>query len=140
MDQARRWSSAPTRNTPRLSPNHGITDGWQAVDIGTASIALFQEEIARAKTILWNGPPGIFEIPDRNLATLVPMVLLTPLLVALAPPFIRPFRWRRLLCLLQCRATMPTSNSRRPSSSLILATSAPWWAKKLSKADWTASL
>src|SRR5438105_964859 len=57
-------SSAPTRNTPRLSPNHGITDGWQAVDIGTASIALFQEEIARAKTILWNGPPGIFEIPD----------------------------------------------------------------------------
>jgi phosphoglycerate kinase len=57
-------SGAPTRNTPRLSPNHGITDGWQAVDIGTASIALFQEEIARAKTILWNGPPGIFEIPD----------------------------------------------------------------------------
>jgi phosphoglycerate kinase len=55
---------APKRNTPRLSPKHGITDGWQAVDIGTASIALFQEEIAKAKTILWNGPPGIFEIPD----------------------------------------------------------------------------
>jgi phosphoglycerate kinase len=55
---------APKRNTPRLSPNHGITDGWQAVDIGTASIALFQEEIAKAKTVLWNGPPGIFEIPD----------------------------------------------------------------------------
>ena len=55
---------APKRNTPRLSPNHGITDGWQAVDIGTASIALFQEEIAKSKTILWNGPPGIFEIPD----------------------------------------------------------------------------
>ncbi len=55
---------APKRNTPRLSPNHGISDGWQAVDIGTASIALFEEEIAKAKTILWNGPPGIFEIPD----------------------------------------------------------------------------
>jgi 3-phosphoglycerate kinase len=55
---------APKQNTPRLSPNHGITEGWQAVDIGTATIALFEEEIARAKTILWNGPPGIFEIPD----------------------------------------------------------------------------
>jgi len=55
---------AHKRNTPRLSPKHGITEGWQAVDIGTATIALFQEEIAKAKTILWNGPPGIFEIPD----------------------------------------------------------------------------
>ena len=55
---------ARKHNTPRLSPNHGITEGWQAVDIGTASIALFEEEIAKARTILWNGPPGIFEIPD----------------------------------------------------------------------------
>jgi 3-phosphoglycerate kinase len=52
------------RNTPRLSPKHGIDDGWQAVDIGSATIALFEEEIAKAKTILWNGPLGIFEIPD----------------------------------------------------------------------------
>ena len=55
---------APTRNTSRLSREHGITDGWQAVDIGNATIALFEEEIAKAKTILWNGPVGIFEIPD----------------------------------------------------------------------------
>ena len=55
---------APIKNTPRLSPNHGISDGSQAVDIGSASIALFEDEIAKAKTILWNGPPGIFEIPD----------------------------------------------------------------------------
>jgi phosphoglycerate kinase len=55
---------AKKRNTPRLSSKHGITDGWQAVDLGSASIALFQEEIAKAKTIFWNGPPGIFEIPD----------------------------------------------------------------------------
>jgi phosphoglycerate kinase len=56
--------SAPKRNTSRLSPEHGITDDWQAVDIGKATIALFQEEIANAKTVLWNGPVGIFEIPD----------------------------------------------------------------------------
>jgi phosphoglycerate kinase len=57
-------AGAKTTNTARLSRESGITDGWQAVDIGKATIALFQEEIARAKTILWNGPVGIFEIPD----------------------------------------------------------------------------
>ena len=57
-------AGAPTRNTSRLAREHGITDGWQAVDIGKATIALFQDEIAKAKTILWNGPVGIFEIPD----------------------------------------------------------------------------
>lgn len=57
-------AGAAIQNTPRLSPNHGISEGWLAVDIGSASIALFEEEIAKAKTILWNGPPGIFEIPD----------------------------------------------------------------------------
>ena len=57
-------AGAKKQNTSRLSREHGITDGWQAVDIGQASIALFQEEIAKGKTILWNGPVGIFEIPD----------------------------------------------------------------------------
>jgi phosphoglycerate kinase len=57
-------TAAKTRNSSRLSPESGITDGWQAVDIGKATIALFQEEIAKAKTIFWNGPVGIFEIPD----------------------------------------------------------------------------
>jgi len=57
-------AGATTRNTSRLSRDNGISEGWQAVDIGKATIALFQEEIAKAKTILWNGPVGIFEIPD----------------------------------------------------------------------------
>ena len=56
--------AAKKRNTSRLSRESGIADGWQAVDIGKATIALFQEEIAKAKTILWNGPVGIFEISD----------------------------------------------------------------------------
>jgi phosphoglycerate kinase len=55
---------AATRDTPPLTPQAGITDGWEGVDIGAASIKLFQQEIATAKTILWNGPVGIFEIPD----------------------------------------------------------------------------
>ena len=57
-------AGAKTRNTSRLSAESGISEGWQAVDIGRATIALFEEEIAKAKTILWNGPVGIFEIPD----------------------------------------------------------------------------
>ncbi len=57
-------AGAETHQTGRLSPNDGVRDGWQAVDLGPESIRLFQSEIARAKTILWNGPPGIFEIAD----------------------------------------------------------------------------
>ena len=57
-------AGAPKRNTSRLSPQHGVTDGWHAVDAGSATIALFRDEIAKAKTILWNGPLGVFEIPD----------------------------------------------------------------------------
>ena len=61
---------ANMRNTSRLSPQHGITDGWQAVDIGAATIALYQEEIARGETILWNGPMGVFEIPEFGEGTI----------------------------------------------------------------------
>jgi len=54
---------ATARNTSRVTPTHGITEGWQAVDIGHATVSLYEDEIATAKTILWNGPVGIFEIP-----------------------------------------------------------------------------
>jgi 3-phosphoglycerate kinase len=56
-------AGATARNTSRVTGTHGITDGWQAVDIGHATISLYEDEIATAKTILWNGPVGIFEIP-----------------------------------------------------------------------------
>ena len=39
-----------------------IPDGWEGVDIGAESVKLFSGEIARAKTVLWNGPMGVFEI------------------------------------------------------------------------------
>jgi phosphoglycerate kinase len=61
---------ASMRNTSRLSPQHGITDGWHAVDIGAATIALYQEEIAKAETVLWNGPMGVFEIPEFSDGTI----------------------------------------------------------------------
>ena len=46
-----------------------IEPGWEGVDIGPKSIALFQEAISQAKTILWNGPMGIFEIEACNKGT-----------------------------------------------------------------------
>ncbi|MBV9298029.1 MAG: phosphoglycerate kinase [Verrucomicrobia bacterium] len=57
-------AGANSRNTPLLSPSKGISDGWQAVDIGRETIALYKTEIVPAKTIVWNGPVGVFEIPD----------------------------------------------------------------------------
>ena len=57
-------AGANSRNTPLLSPTKGISDGWQAVDIGRETIALYKTEIVPAKTIVWNGPVGVFEIPD----------------------------------------------------------------------------
>ena len=41
----------------------GIKDGWMALDIGPESVKLFAAEIARAKTVVWNGPMGVFEMP-----------------------------------------------------------------------------
>jgi phosphoglycerate kinase len=60
---------AATRHSGRISHDYNIPDGWQAVDIGPLTIALFKGEIARAKTILWNGPPGIFEIQEFSAGT-----------------------------------------------------------------------
>ncbi|MDZ4287561.1 MAG: phosphoglycerate kinase [Prosthecobacter sp.] len=42
--------------------NENIPDGWEGVDIGPESVKLFAEEIAKAKTVIWNGPMGVFEI------------------------------------------------------------------------------
>jgi phosphoglycerate kinase len=39
-----------------------IPKGWRALDIGPASVRLFSEAIQDAKTIIWNGPMGVFEI------------------------------------------------------------------------------
>jgi len=49
-------------NTQFTSPNEPIPDGWEGVDIGPETIRLFCSHIAKAKTILWNGPMGVFEI------------------------------------------------------------------------------
>ncbi|HSB31076.1 MAG TPA: phosphoglycerate kinase [Candidatus Sulfobium mesophilum] len=46
----------------KIVPTMEIPKGWRALDIGPATVKLFSIALANAKTILWNGPMGIFEI------------------------------------------------------------------------------
>jgi phosphoglycerate kinase len=50
-----------TANT-QIVDRENIPDGWEGLDIGPKSIALFDEELRKAKTVLWNGPLGCFEM------------------------------------------------------------------------------
>jgi phosphoglycerate kinase len=45
-------------------PNESIPEGWMGVDIGPETTKLFSDEIAKARTIFWNGPMGVFEIKE----------------------------------------------------------------------------
>ncbi|OJJ38883.1 hypothetical protein ASPWEDRAFT_103025 [Aspergillus wentii DTO 134E9] len=42
----------------------GIPDGWMGLDVGKNSVELYKTAIAESKTILWNGPPGVFEFDN----------------------------------------------------------------------------
>ena len=42
----------------------GIEDGWQGLDIGPATIELFSNAVKDAKTVVWNGHMGVFEMPN----------------------------------------------------------------------------
>jgi phosphoglycerate kinase len=52
---------SPGRYTAR---GEEIPDGWEGVDIGPETVKLFSAEVAQAKTILWNGPMGVFEVAE----------------------------------------------------------------------------
>jgi phosphoglycerate kinase len=47
----------------KVVPFEEVPDGWLALDIGPETRATFAEEIARARTLFWNGPMGVFEWP-----------------------------------------------------------------------------
>jgi phosphoglycerate kinase len=62
------WVAAPSRDaispTRIFSLKEGILPGYQGLDIGPQTIALFQNKLQDGNTILWNGPLGVYEI-DR---------------------------------------------------------------------------
>ncbi len=53
-------NDAPTK----ICPSNDIPDGWEGVDIGPESRKKFAEIIEGCKTILWNGPMGVFEMDN----------------------------------------------------------------------------
>jgi phosphoglycerate kinase len=46
----------------QVVPREGISAGWMGVDIGPRTIAAFAKAIDEAKTVVWNGPLGVFEV------------------------------------------------------------------------------
>ena len=46
-----------------------IPEGWEGFDIGPETIKLFTEELQKAKTVVWNGPLGLFEFPQFAVGT-----------------------------------------------------------------------
>ena len=47
-----------------------IPEGWQGLDIGPKTVELFSDAVKAAKTVVWNGPMGVFENPDFATGTL----------------------------------------------------------------------
>ena len=54
----------------KLVPSHEIPEGWEGVDCGPESSELWRKVILSSKTILWNGPVGVFEMPSFAKGTL----------------------------------------------------------------------
>ncbi|MCZ2223161.1 MAG: phosphoglycerate kinase [Chitinophagales bacterium] len=51
------------------SPSDAIPDGWMGLDIGPKAVGIFSEVIKKSKTVLWNGPMGVFEMQKFQTGT-----------------------------------------------------------------------
>ncbi|MBK9146995.1 MAG: phosphoglycerate kinase [Flavobacteriales bacterium] len=60
---------AITANTDQCEAD-AVPDGWMALDIGPKSIEAFRASILRSKTLLWNGPMGVFEMQPFQQGTI----------------------------------------------------------------------
>jgi phosphoglycerate kinase len=54
----------------KIVPVQEMPDDWMALDIGPATSTLFQEALSDAKTIIWNGPMGVFEMEPFSRGTM----------------------------------------------------------------------
>ena len=60
---------ADPKAVTKIVPIQEIDPHWMGLDIGPATIALFREALSDAKTIMWNGPMGVFEIDAFSMGT-----------------------------------------------------------------------
>ncbi len=64
---------APSLDAPsqmRVVDMDATPDGWMGLDIGPKTVGIFSDEIARARTIVWNGPMGVFEVEPFSWGTI----------------------------------------------------------------------
>ena len=54
----------------KVVPSSEIPAGWMGLDIGPQTIELFTSKVADARTVVWNGPMGVFEVPEFASGTL----------------------------------------------------------------------
>jgi 3-phosphoglycerate kinase len=47
----------------KIVPAHKIPNSWSVVDVGPLAIKAFEEALEPARTVVWNGPLGVFEVP-----------------------------------------------------------------------------
>jgi len=59
---------APDANTQVVEANN-IPDGWEGLDLGPKTIAMYEKAMEGAGTIIWNGPMGVFEFPAFSKGT-----------------------------------------------------------------------
>lgn len=53
----------------KVVDTNNIPDGWEGLDVGPKTIKTFSDVILASKTILWNGPLGVFEMPNFAVGT-----------------------------------------------------------------------
>jgi len=63
-------AESPDSTTTKTEDIGTSPDGWMGLDVGPKTVALFGQEIAKARTIVWNGPLGMFERPAFAQGTL----------------------------------------------------------------------
>jgi phosphoglycerate kinase len=63
-------AESPDSTATKTTSIADTPDGWMGLDVGPKTIALFSQEISKARTIVWNGPLGMFEKPAFAQGTL----------------------------------------------------------------------
>ncbi|HTW25256.1 MAG TPA: phosphoglycerate kinase [Candidatus Baltobacteraceae bacterium] len=63
-------AESPDSTATKVTDIASTPDGWMGLDVGPKTVALFGQEISKARTIVWNGPLGMFERPAFSQGTL----------------------------------------------------------------------